>query len=138
MQPEAKFHLGIYGIIEKDGRILLIKKSRGPYTGMLDFPGGRPEHGESIFQTLQREVLEETGVAVLKASLHCNAAFTVNYEEKSKAISLHHTVLIYKVDAFDLSGLNATLHQEDAAGSVWISKSELSKYSISKVIQCVF
>jgi ADP-ribose pyrophosphatase YjhB (NUDIX family) len=132
-----KSHLGIYGIIEHNDSILVIKKSRGPYTGMFDFPGGRPEHGESIMDTLVREVLEETGVKVLSAMPYHNAAFCVEYTDQDSPVSLHHIALIYKVTEFDLSGFEQ-LHEEDAAGSLWISKSELKNFPLSKVIQCVF
>ena len=32
--------LGAYGLIIKDGKILLIKKFGGPYDSKLDLPGG--------------------------------------------------------------------------------------------------
>jgi ADP-ribose pyrophosphatase len=57
----TKTHFGIYGAAVKNGKILLIKKTRGPYTGMYDLPGGSQENGESYFDTLKRELKEETG-----------------------------------------------------------------------------
>lgn len=38
-------HFGIYGIALNKNRdkILLVKKTRGPYTGLYDLPGGTPE-----------------------------------------------------------------------------------------------
>ena len=33
-------HLGSYGVIIRDNKILLIKKNGGPYDGKLDLPGG--------------------------------------------------------------------------------------------------
>ena len=33
-------HLGAYGLIIKDEKIVLIKKVGGPYNGKLDLPGG--------------------------------------------------------------------------------------------------
>lgn len=105
--------------------------------GMLDLPGGRPEHGESIFETLKREILEETGVVVLEAVLHKNAAFSVDYFDKDSPISLHHIALIYKVTKFEKNGLK-NIHYEDAAGSIWVKKSELKNHSISKVVQCIY
>lgn len=54
-------HLGVYAVITNaKNQILLIKKSRGPYKGMLDLPGGGPEFHETFEQTLEREVMEET------------------------------------------------------------------------------
>ena len=62
----TKTHFGIYGSIIKNNKILLIKKARGPYTGLYDLPGGSPEPGESYRQTLAREIMEETGCTVVK------------------------------------------------------------------------
>ena len=33
-------HVGAYGLIVKDDKIVLIKKVGGPYDGKLDLPGG--------------------------------------------------------------------------------------------------
>lgn len=49
------------GVIEKDGQLLLIHTNAGDYK----FPGGGVEPGESLTQTLSREMLEETGRTVL-------------------------------------------------------------------------
>ena len=57
-------HLGVYGVIINDNKVLLIKKSRGAYTGQYDLPGGSIEHGEKPSETLKREIMEETGMVV--------------------------------------------------------------------------
>jgi len=43
-----RIYIGVYGIIINEGKILFIKKSRGPYKGMYDLPGGGVEYGESF------------------------------------------------------------------------------------------
>ena len=45
-------HLGVYGIVIHDNKILLVEKSRGAYTGKYDLPGGSIEHGEKPIETL--------------------------------------------------------------------------------------
>ena len=64
-------HLGVYGVIINEDRILLVKKSRGAYTGKLDLPGGSFEHGETPIETLKREISEETGSNVINYSIYC-------------------------------------------------------------------
>lgn len=76
MDNNFSSHLGVYGILLKNRSILLVKKSRGPYTGKLDLPGGKPEHGESPQQTQAREILEETGVRAHASKLFDNAKFS--------------------------------------------------------------
>ena len=55
-------HFGVYGAWTQDGRIVTVRKARGPYTGWLDLPGGRPDAGESLLAALQRELMEECGI----------------------------------------------------------------------------
>lgn len=54
----------MYGAWLQDRRLVTVQKSRGPYTGWLDLPGGSPEPGESELETLRRELMEECGVTV--------------------------------------------------------------------------
>jgi 8-oxo-dGTP diphosphatase len=132
-----KFHLGIYAIIKLEDKILLVKKSRGPYRGTWDLPGGKPIAGESIFQTLQREVKEETGIKLIEMMPYENHAFSVEYVDGRKSILLHHTCLIYRATQFDMSEMQENINEKDVAGCAWISKSELSQIPLSKVTLCV-
>lgn len=134
---QKNYHLGIYAVIENDERILLVKKSRGPYKGMWDLPGGRPVHGETILQTLQREVKEETGVELLDAVLHTNHAFVVEYTDGEEGISLHHTCLIYKAIKYDSVHFQEGINEEDVAGCAWIEKSQLAHLSLSRVAKYI-
>lgn len=131
-----KFHLGIYAIIKDNEHILLVKKSRGPYLGLWDLPGGRPIHGETIFQTLQREVREETGIELIDVVFQTNQAFVVEYEDAEEMVSLHHTCLIYKAVRFDASQFRTNITEEDVSGCAWVKKSELSDLPLSRVFLC--
>lgn len=134
----AKFHLGIYAVIEKGHRILLVKKSRGPYRGMWDLPGGRPLHGEMIAETLKREVREETGIELIEMTLLTNQTFIVEYMEGNESISLHHTCLIYKATKFDSSHFQENINEEDVAGCAWIEKTQISNLPVSTVVSMGF
>jgi 8-oxo-dGTP diphosphatase len=68
MLPD-KYNLRVYGLcLDTQGRILLTDERRNGHL-MTKFPGGGHELGEGLGQTLQREFLEETGLAVKSLGL---------------------------------------------------------------------
>ena len=65
---EDKFHLGIKALIRNSaGQILLLKVNKEKLKGFTgeaywDIPGGRIQKGQTVEETLKREVEEEIGV----------------------------------------------------------------------------
>ncbi len=63
-----KKFLVVAGLIEKDGRIFLVKRPKGKTgEGKWEFPGGKVEPGESLLSALKRELKEELGIEVFSA-----------------------------------------------------------------------
>lgn len=62
--------IAMKAVIEKDGKVLILRESRlyidgeGTQAGRYQMPGGRIEPGEKIEDGLKREVKEETGLSV--------------------------------------------------------------------------
>lgn len=111
-----KRHFGVYAVILKDENILLVRKTRGPYAGLLDLPGGRPEPGESFDDALVREVREETGVLIRKWEF---------MKDVSHALpGFQHTAKLYRVTHYDQSQIDMGIHQEDVGGALWRSHKE--------------
>jgi mutator protein MutT len=126
------FHLGIYAIVLKQGSILLIKKSRGPYTGKLDLPGGKPEHGETPEKTLAREVHEETGIKILTGKLFDNYSTVAQHKINEFAQeNTHHMGMIYLVTSYDDSALTKEMDTEDSLGAQWYSIDTLTQEMLS-------
>jgi ADP-ribose pyrophosphatase YjhB (NUDIX family) len=53
--------LSVKGVcLDRDGRVLLCRNWRSEW----ELPGGRPEVGERLDRTVEREIREETGISV--------------------------------------------------------------------------
>ncbi|NDE63648.1 MAG: NUDIX domain-containing protein [Chlamydiae bacterium] len=129
---EKKLHLGIYGLIVENKTILVIRKSRGPYKGMFDLPGGRPLHGEDLLTALTREIEEETGIKAKSFSFFGNFSHLVPYrDDGGRLMELYHVALVYQIETMDVENLNHAIIAEDVEGSLWIDIHKLKKAACS-------
>ena len=62
--PPQRPQLAVSAVIFRDGKILLVRRSRSPGQGFYSLPGGRVEFGESLHTALHREVDEETALKI--------------------------------------------------------------------------
>jgi 8-oxo-dGTP diphosphatase len=62
-RPVTEVAVGI--LVREDGSYLLGQRPEGkPYAGYWEFPGGKVEKSETIFQALYRELEEELGIKI--------------------------------------------------------------------------
>lgn len=128
-------HLGVYGLIRHAGKVLLIKKGRGPYNGMYDLPGGGIEFGETPLQTLRREFIEETGLAVEPVQLLAAVSNRLQFVNSSLEVEdLHHLGILYTVELAPTETLSQTLEGpdgQDSLGAVWLDEEQLRSVQLS-------
>ena len=68
--PATPFHLVAWAVLERQGRILLARRSSVSYgNGLWGLPGGHVEDNETLAEAAARESLEEIGVQLDPASL---------------------------------------------------------------------
>lgn len=63
----GSYSIGVGALLVKDGRVLLVRRAQEPGKGRWTNPGGYIEQHEPIQRSIEREVLEETGI-VAKAT----------------------------------------------------------------------
>ncbi len=128
--------LGAYALIVNEGKILLIKKSGGPYDGKLDLPGGTIEFCERPEDTLKRELVEEVGIEVKKHELFDADSVTFEWPYKDVIIKGHHVGVFYKVLEYDgqiKRNVKIDDQNDDSLGADFYEIDELSKEELSYI-----
>jgi 8-oxo-dGTP diphosphatase len=61
----------VAAIIEKDGKIMIARRSHGEHAGLWEFPGGKYEENETGEEALKREIREEFNAEIDIKELLC-------------------------------------------------------------------
>ena len=127
-------HLGAYAIVPQGERVLVIGKSRGPYTGQYDLPGGTPEPFELLADALAREVRAETGYTVGSADQVAVCDVIVPWRHH-KVTHMHHMAILYRCSVSDtrVAPPKGEFRSNDAAGFEWVKRSALTADSASPI-----
>ncbi len=118
--------VGVGAVVIKDGRVLLVRRGIPPSEGLWAIPGGHVELGETLQETAEREILEETGI-VIKAHGPIYA-FDLIERDESGRIRFHYIVVDVKADYVSGDPRGA----DDALEARWLSWDEIEKLSVSK------
>jgi 8-oxo-dGTP diphosphatase len=51
-------------IVERNDKLLLVKRKKDPFQGFVSFPGGKVGLGEKVEDAVKRELREETNLAI--------------------------------------------------------------------------
>lgn len=131
--PIPRTHVGVYAIIKNAGQIALILKSRGPYTGLLDLPGGKIEYGETAEECLRREVQEELHATVTKSQLLTVLQNSITYQEGTETIQFQHIGIIFAAEIANNSLENVQEHDVQSSG--WHNLSDLTSDQLTFLAQ---
>jgi len=141
METFKSKHVGCYGIVKFEGKVLLIKKARGAYKGKLDLPGGGIEYGETTMDTLKREFMEEVGIKIKKAKLKTIITNYVVWNlDETHLEDLQHIGIIYDVKIYsnDLNKIKEDADGRDSLGAIWYDIASLNSDDLSPLAKCIF
>ena len=136
MNKNQTKHLGAYGLIIKNDKILLIKKVGGPYDGKYDLPGGTIEFGETPEEALKRELFEEVGIKITKYELFDANSVTLDWNYKDKVFTNHHLGIFYKILDYSneiKNNVKLDKNNNDSLGGIFIKIDELKKEELSEI-----
>ena len=115
MNPSAA---NVAFIMNDKGELLVEKRLREPAKGTLDLPGGFADPGETAEEGVKREVMEETGLKVTKATY----AFSQPNIYRFSGIDIPTLDSFFRCEVEDTSCLKSS---DDEAGCMWIKLEDI-------------
>ena len=89
--PVKEVHVAV-AVIVRDGRVLIARRPDHVHQGgLLEFPGGKVEPGETVQAALVREIAEETGLHVPAGSLEPVIGIRHDYGDKRVFLDVWET-----------------------------------------------
>ncbi|TCM57734.1 ADP-ribose pyrophosphatase YjhB (NUDIX family) [Rhizobium sp. PP-F2F-G48] len=119
--PTPSPALASSAIVVRDGRYLLVRRSKPPSAEMYAFPGGRAEPGETPAETAVRELLEETGLSGSAPQLF--ATYDLPADRADGAGGRHFFLSVFRVEA-DIDA--EAVAGDDAASLGWFTADEIA------------
>lgn len=129
-------HIGVYGLLLKDNKILLIKKCGGPYDGKLDLPGGTIEFNEGIEEALIREFKEEVGIDIIDYELFDVVSTNIKWIHKGEDLETKHIAILYKIINYEndiKNNIEITEINDDSMGAEYYDIKTLSSTNLSNI-----
>jgi 8-oxo-dGTP diphosphatase len=111
----ARVGLGVGAVVVDQDRLLLVRRGRGPAQGEWALPGGRVEPGETLAETVTRELREETALDGLCGPL-------IDWTERIGDDG-HWVLLLFEVTLLTAAQPTAG---DDAAEAAWVEVHEVA------------
>ena len=111
----------VAAVIKKDNKILGTARGYGHFKGMWEFPGGKPEVGETKEEALVREIKEELNADIEVNDYICTVEY--DYKDPDFHLTMHTYFCTLLSDHLEL-----VYHDEEKLeheAMKWLSKEEL-------------
>jgi 8-oxo-dGTP diphosphatase len=117
--------VAVGAIVFKNNKVLLVRRGKPPAEDLWAIPGGRVEIGETLREAAEREIMEETGVAI--RALEPVYTFDVIDRDADGRARFHYVIVDLAADY--ISGKPRA--GDDASAARWISSEELASMKVS-------
>lgn len=118
--------IGVGAVVFREGRVLLVRRGGPPAQGLWAIPGGGLELGETLRQGAEREIFEETGIAI-RAGDQVFTGETMDLDADGR-IRFHYVIIDFAAEY--LSGeVNGS---DDASEARWVTPAELAGLPATK------
>jgi 8-oxo-dGTP diphosphatase len=124
--PKRPF-VGVGVVVLRRDEVLLVQRGKAPNKGEWSIPGGKQLLGETVMETVHRELLEETGVKIEQPALL--DVVDVIVPDGIGKIQYHYTLVDYQ--AKWLSG--ECRSGDDADAVKWFTFEELNSLELLKI-----
>ena len=115
--------IGVGTVVIHNDRVLLVRRSKPPYSGLWTIPGGKVHWGETLQQAAERELLEETGIIARAGEV----IYVFDVIDGNSANPDFHYVVIDLVADY-VSG--EPVAKDDAEQAAWFSRTDLEQKDI--------
>jgi 8-oxo-dGTP diphosphatase len=111
------------------GKVLLAKRAKHQHQGGLwEFPGGKVESGESVFDALVREFIEEVGVRITRAEPFQKIKHVYVESDGDKEVLL---------DVWLSRQFEGQAQGKENQAIAWVDISQLDQYSFPQANQAI-
>ena len=119
-------YVGVGAVIVDSGKVLIVKRKYDPLAGQWSLPGGGVELGETLEDSIVREMLEETGLEIEVGPVI--EVFDRITRDEAGEVKYHFVLVDYL--CWPLGGeLRAS---SDVADARFVDPSELPEYNLTK------
>jgi len=129
------FNLRVYALISNEHQQILLSKERRNGVEFTKFPGGGVEPGEGILDALHREVMEELGVNISKATFfYFNEFFQASsFNPSEQLVAFYYLVELSNEDSLELTPKipQGSQDRSDFEHALWANKTPLLLETLS-------
>ena len=117
--------VAVGAIVFRDNRVLLVRRGQPPSENLWAIPGGKVFLGETLQAAAEREILEETGVAIRARE----PVYTFDHLERDESgrIRFHYVI----VDLLADYKAGRIRSGDDVREARWVSPDEIANLAVS-------